>query len=1056
MPEINRRWIYPTITASENKGIERIALSGEGTAHEVVGVDGSRRFGCRPSSGFRLAHTFDIYKDFSGSGARPFSSVAPPTQSKQSIVTDSFPVHFQIREGEFAHGFIYRVKNVLDENSALYMDYVPTNTVDGATGWRTVLISDHSSGAGSHVSSVDKMDVVSMGRYIFTFVKGRATRVFYIEYNDNLKATATFTFGDTEWDDAANATITLIDGNGTSETYKIVASGADATADPPEFNAGANASEAATNFKTIVEGDHGHKGTISIVVNASPGKVDMTQEVVGVGGNTTIAHSTSPNWDSICDVNPPSAFSGGTPTYTHKIVNGGPGKRPAVKGGAKESPAFTIATDGTAGRDNAYSAEKALQGALLDTDTAEPDVPADTDLNLFKPGDYTFAYYLHDSLTGRRTALTDIISKSETGSSIAANGRYIGFILEIDTDLYDEVYMFRSVKMQSTGGTYMGSILHLDTIYNIADEAIDTEAKVSTASNSAANYPSNIAVYKLYYQLDDIALTMQDIYLDKTECDDEMPFCGAAVAFNNSLIVADPQNGSTSIRTSIDSRERNIGELRWSSLTERSPELFPINNKYAPELFQNRITRLCRAGDYAIGFSADRLYHIRRNGIYLKIEEMHTGFGLASENGFAMAGPLVYFVTTKGLKAVANNGQLDDVQSLDNLLLDDWYSDLSSIRLSYDPYISCLFIHNPVKEQTVCMWFSTGRVTEFHDTCFDDTRVGIWPKTFSRNPYDDTSPTPASSTSMVERSFFLQNHPSTDAANISADWKPRAYVLDIDRSKVQANSTDISVGSPVLRTLDAKGDSVFTVAGITDNATNRTINLKSGTTGTKKLGGGGTGAKDLVGAYAYILSASDSTIEGSKFQIYYGTTGTVSTDGAGGGNGQIVVNEGQPNPVPSTLAAGDVIAISPVLVRYVGGALPMVRTQDNKIVSSFDLFQNKQISSIGCHFTDVSGGVAGYKFYEGLVFNSESDSAAVRAFPRDFSGTIIGDSIKNGESEDYSAFTATGLTTTGKHGIQDSALNPGIEIFCPDLDYKLMALICRGRTTGTDTTERNT
>jgi len=28
MAEINRRWIYPTITASENKGIERIALSG--------------------------------------------------------------------------------------------------------------------------------------------------------------------------------------------------------------------------------------------------------------------------------------------------------------------------------------------------------------------------------------------------------------------------------------------------------------------------------------------------------------------------------------------------------------------------------------------------------------------------------------------------------------------------------------------------------------------------------------------------------------------------------------------------------------------------------------------------------------------------------------------------------------------------------------------------------------------------------------------------------------------------------------------------------------------
>ena len=211
-------------------------------------------------------------------------------------------------------------------------------------------------------------------------------------------------------------------------------------------------------------------------------------------------------------------------------------------------------------------------------------------------------------------------------------------------------------------------------------------------------------------------------------------------------------------------------------------------------------------------------------------------------------------------------------------------------------------------------------------------------------------------------------------------------------------------------------------------------------------------AKDLVGAYAYILSAADSAIVGKKFQIYSGVNGNVTV----GGSGSITVNEGQPNAVPATLAVGDVIAISPVLTRYVGGSLPMTRTEQTKVITYFDLFQNKQISSIGCHFTDVSGGVTNYKFFRGLVYNTTSNSPAVNAFPLDFSGTIKGDSIKNGESEDYAAFTTTGLTTTGRHGIQDSALNPGLEIFCPDLDFKLMALICRGRTTGTDTGERNT
>jgi hypothetical protein len=929
MPEINRRWIYPTISASENKGIERIALSGEGTAHEVVGVDGSRRFGCRPSSGFRLAHTLDIYKDFTSSGSRPYSSAVPPTQAKTSTVTDCYPVHFQIREGEFGHGFVYRVKVAGGTNSAIYMDYVPTNTVDAATGWRTVLISDHA--GGNHISSDDKMDVVSMGRYVFVFVKGRATRVFYVDYKD------------------------------------LTSDGVD------------------------------------------------------------------------------------NPTYQHKVVNGGPGKRPLVDGGAQSSLNFTT-TGSAQGRDHSaypYAVGSALQGKLKEFGGTDPG-GSTLDLHQFSPGDYTFAYYLNDSITGRRSAITEIVSKEEGGSEVTDND-YIGWVLEIDPSLYDEIYIFRSVKMQSVGGTYSGSILHLDTIYDIADLT-----EVSTTNTAYTGSPGNaLSLYEVYYQLSDIALAMQDVYLDKTECDDEMPFAGAAVAFENSLLVSDPLNGSSGIRTSLDSRERNIGELRWSSLTERSPELFPINNKYSPDVYQNRITRLCRAGDYAVGFSADRIYHIRRNGIYLKIEEIHSGFGLASENGFAMAGPMVYFVTTKGIKAIANNGQLDDVKALDNLIMDDWYNNISDLRLSFDPYASCLFVHNPFKEQTVCMWFSTGRVTELHDTCFDDLRTGIFPKTFTRNAYDDTTPTPTTSTSMVERTFFLQNHPSTTADNISSDWKPRVYLLDVDRDKKQVNSTDISVGQNVLRTLDCKGDSVFTVASIADNATNKEINLKSGTTGTKELGGGGTGAKDLVGAYAYVMSATDSTIVGKKFQIFSGTTGTVSTDGSGGGNGKIKVNENQPNPVPPTLAAGDVISISPVLFRYVGGALPMIRTADNQVISSFDLFQNKQVSSVGCHFSDVSGGVTGYKYFRGLVYNATSDSASVSAFPLDFSGTIIGDSIKEGESDDYAAFTATGLTTKGRHGIQDSALNPGIEVFCPDLDYKLMALICRGRTTGTDTTERN-
>lgn len=946
MPEINRRWIYPTVTASENKGIERIALSGEGTAHEVVGVDGSRRFGCRPSSGFRLAHTLNWNQNFQGSNpaaadaVRPFSDVAPPAVNAQSAVTDCFPVHFQIREGEFGHGFVYRVQPIGSTNTAIYMDYVPTNTVDSATGWRTVLISEHTTAAGGHVLSTAKMDVVSMGKYVFTFVKGRQPRVFYIDFD-------------------------------------------------------------------------------------------------------------------------------GTSTYTHQVINGGPGNEPRLKNESSDKPVFVVGSLDANGRDTSWESDT-TPIALIETPVDSGETPGsntEVKFHTFKEGDYSFAYYLHDSHTGRRTPLSKIAQRSQDGPSIT-NGDHVRITTEIDTNKFDQIYLFRSVKMQSVGSTYSGSILHLDTIYDIGDAVADTNAEYvgieeqDTSANANLTYPSGVKIFKVVYRLDDIALSMQDIYLDRITCDEKMPFVGAATAFDGSLITSDPEGEVGILATDLDQRIRDIGEIRWSSLTERSPELFPINNKYTPDVFQNRVIRLARAGDFAIGFSKDRIYHIRRNGIYLKIEDLHSGFGLSGIDAYATAGPVIYFVTSKGLKAIANNGQLDDVKALDNLLLEDWYDNLSSIRLSYDSYASCLFVHNPVKEQTVAMWFSTGRVTEFHDMDFDDIRSGIWQKDYTRNSFDNTTPVPTTASDMVERSFFLQNHPDPSSpSNIPTGWRPRVYILDTDRDKIAVNSTDLTAGTDkVLRTLDCGGDSIFTVKSVTLGTPNNTVILKSGLSTTKELGADpteGSAALDLCGAYVYVVSSTDQTKVGQKFQILKASGGTVTVDGTYGGSGtrSFITPRGN---VSSSLSEGDVLALSPMFFRYVGGALPMVRTKDEQIITSFDLFQNKQLSSVGCHFSDVGGGVSGYKFFRGLAYNTSSDSPAVSAFPADFSGAIIGDSIQNGESSDYAAFTVSGLSTTGRHGIQDSALNPGIEIFCPDLDYKLMAMICRGRTTSTDTTERNT
>ena len=131
-------------------------------------------------------------------------------------------------------------------------------------------------------------------------------------FSSAVKASATFTFGATEFDDVNNGTLTLIDNAGLSKTYIIRndygASGA------LEFNAGGSAAVAAANFKALVEGSNGHDGTI-VVTDGGSGVITIEQATPGTGGNTTITPAA--NWNNTTSVNVGAAFAGGfDPTIT--------------------------------------------------------------------------------------------------------------------------------------------------------------------------------------------------------------------------------------------------------------------------------------------------------------------------------------------------------------------------------------------------------------------------------------------------------------------------------------------------------------------------------------------------------------------------------------------------------------------------------------------------------------------------------------------------------------------------------------------------------------------
>ena len=138
-------------------------------------------------------------------------------------------------------------------------------------------------------------------------------------FGANVSATATIEFGDTEFDDVNNGTITLIDTASTSKTYTIRNDyGASAAT---EFNAGGSRGAAAENFAQIVEGANGHNGTIQAADSAgvrftaggydfSDGVVVLKQTTVGVEGDTAITYGAS--FENVLEAGYATTFANGS------------------------------------------------------------------------------------------------------------------------------------------------------------------------------------------------------------------------------------------------------------------------------------------------------------------------------------------------------------------------------------------------------------------------------------------------------------------------------------------------------------------------------------------------------------------------------------------------------------------------------------------------------------------------------------------------------------------------------------------------------------------------
>jgi hypothetical protein len=764
--------------------------------------------------------------------------------------------------------------------------------------------------------------------------------------------------------------------------------------------------------------------------------VPLSPEAIGIGGQPMKVISTGRLlYIFMKDQEPILCYVQRTTPFGLVIkTNTGPGLRPSIIGPDEYAGTPGLVDTGTAARPGAgqlilteFKPSELIDGTTPVMPVVNQDEGA---LVRLTPGDYAFSYLLVDSETGRRSALSEIAEVRKIHFDPDASGEVqplpLYAVLEVvyDSDLYDQCWVYRSVRVQDAGGTYIANIQHLDKIIDLEDH--------HTANNPLAGSLRQ-ALY--WYELTDKQLTFQDTFADRTLYDQEMPKGGSAFWYENTLLVGDIRTSGESVSDENRPEDpiRGTGELRWSSTADIAPELYPPGNRFFPSLTSNDIITMRQAGPHVIGFSRDRQYLIRKEDTTVRVMEMHEGFGVLNNRSAETVGSNIYFVGEKGVKSVDAQGKLDDVRSVNRYVQIDWAEDQSKLSLAYDSAMSCLFLLNPVKGEACLFWFNSAMVTHLKDLPFAGTFRGVWPKDFTYDLTNLESVAAGGSNltyknSLTERTFFWQNPPKDSSGDEILSYRYRLFVTDHQRVRTRA-----AAGDPVERTLmPIRFDACFPVQ--TNFSSGTAIALDSVTSGF-----GSTIPPDAWGCKLYVLKAANASLVGRSATIreQTGDTYVLKASEAANLHGLVV---------------GDVVAVSPVVLEWQGSPVATQAEDGTQFASTFDYFNQKTVAGVIAAFSDVS---LPYDVppslcrYEGAVYRGTEVQPVSRAYPIDARNR--GNDVQS--IRDREGFLGAALGSAdreARYGVMGGVLTPGIIIMVPNVDYYLLGVRVNGQVLSTD------
>lgn len=724
----------------------------------------------------------------------------------------------------------------------------------------------------------------------------------------------------------------------------------------------------------------------------------------------------------------------------------GPGLRPSLLDADKAGALGSIITTGDANRPGAgqiFLTDTPPTGVGLGLGTGgvggtpQPggtgldDGQNDGEATLLRPGDYAFAYMLQDSKTGRRSCLSDVAQARSADFSTGSSSPSLYAAIEItyDQEKFDQALIFRSVMVQDAGGTFIAGLLFLDQIIDLG--------QYPTNNNPLADTALAQSVY--YYEVPDLGLVQQPTYLDRPLFDEFMPFGGAGWFYDNTLLVSKigtPGNSTGDQITGSDA-SRGLGELRWSSVVDGSPELFPPQNRKVPITPSDDVIAFRNAGENVIGFAADRQYVIRREGTYLVPKDIHEGFGLVGPKALDSVASMIYFLSQKGLKTVDSQTQLEDVRSINEIVLREWTAaELERVQVVFDSVLSALFVINPAKQHAAVLWYNTAKVTELYDFSFQHTGRGVWPVIQPDGTF-------AAGGTLVPRALFFQGWVADNEVTPHTEFNGslgRIFIVDDRRTKTNSQTDDarITMG-------DFFGDAFF---NLPDGASAGDPNFALDIEGNALIL---DGPLALSGAWVYVTDCSEANLIGEKVQVMFSTS-----------SGMDGVYDGLRLVTGRDLPKDTRICISPVYFRWVGYPLAIQADNGTPFALPKDYFRVRGMDSMAAYFFGCGGSTLQDPLaptdakWKGLVYRGQDTAPRSASFPRGTSGDVV-QSVKDGASNDYAAFGKDATKTTslgGKYGYDGQTLNPGLEIVVSDLDFALVSVKVRGDVKDTSRTER--